>query len=53
MVTGVCEDVIGTSEGREVVDGSPAAVYQDVTYGVIQKRCASNVNPTTDVHAVT
>lgn len=52
MVTSVCEDVIGTSVGGEV-DGSPAAVYQDVTYGMIQKRCASNVNPTTDVHAVT
>lgn len=53
MVTGVCEDVIGMSEEREGVDGNPAAVYQDVTYGVIRKRCASNVNPTMDVHAVT
>lgn len=43
MVSGVCGDA------GEGVDGSPAAVYQDVTYGVVQKRRASNVNPTTDV----
>lgn len=46
-VTGVCGDVTGTTVEGGGVDGNPAAEYQDVTYGVVQKRRASNVNPTT------